>query len=222
MIDQKICFIIPAFNEQNTISEVIHKIQDYGDIIVVDDCSTDKTKEILSKLKVINVRHHNNLGYDLSLNTGFKKAYELNMNFAITIDADGQHDIKDAKKIIDLLHIGNSIVTGRRKYLPRFTEKMFSFYTKIFYNISDPLCGLKGYNLKDCKDFDILNPNNQIGTKILLNCKRKNLKIEEFEIKQINRVDSSRYGGSLKANIKIFKILFLLILKDLLRLFKII
>ena len=85
MIDQKICFIIPAFNEQNTISEVIYKIQDYGDIIVVDDCSTDKTKEILSKLKVINVRHNNNLGYDLSLNTGFKKAYELNMNFAITI-----------------------------------------------------------------------------------------------------------------------------------------
>ena len=67
-----------------------------------------------------------------------------------------------------------------------------------------------------------LNPNYQIGTKILLNCKRKNLKIEEFEIKLINRVDSSRYGGSLKANIKIFKILFLLILKDLLRLFKII
>ena len=58
-------------------------------------------------------------------NIGFKKAIELNMDYAITIDADGLAMLRDAKKIINLLYSGNSIVRGRRKYLPRISEKFF-------------------------------------------------------------------------------------------------
>ena len=223
MSDEKICFIVPVFNEEDTISTVINEIKSLGNIkiIVIDDCSTDRTSEIISNLDVICIRHENNMGYDFSLNTGFKKAYELDMNFAITIDADGQHHLEDAKKIIDLLLKGNSIVKGNRKLLPRLSEKIYSIYTKTFYDISDPLCGLKGYSLKDCKNFEILNPNNMIGTRVLLNCKRNKLQIADFEIKEVNRFGLSRYGGSFKANLKIFIILASLIFTDILRLLRI-
>lgn len=221
MFNEKLCFILPSYNEENTLINVIKEIQKFGKIIVVDDCSTDQTSSVLSGMEVTNIRNEVNLGYDLSLNIGFKKAIELNMDYAITIDADGQHHVDDAKKIINLLYRGNSIVRGKRKYLPRISEKLFSFYTNIFYNIFDPLCGLKGYNLNDCKNLDILNPNNIIGTKTLLNVKRKKLNIAEFEIKQIKRSDLPRYGSYLNANIKILKGLFNLILDDIFRLFKI-
>jgi glycosyltransferase involved in cell wall biosynthesis len=221
MFNEKLCFILPSYNEEKTLINIIKEIKKFGKIIVVDDCSTDQTSSILSSLEVTNIRNEINLGYDLSLNVGFKKAIELNMDYAITIDADGQHDVDDAKKIINLLYSGNSIVKGKRKYLPRISEKFFSLYTNTFYNIFDPLCGLKGYNLKDCKGLDLLNPNNIIGTKTLLNVRRKKLNIAEFEIKQIKRSDVSRYGGFFNANIKIFKGLFNLILNDISNLFKI-
>tara|TARA_Y200000002_G_C22631225_1_gene642617 strand:- start:515 stop:1183 length:669 start_codon:yes stop_codon:yes gene_type:complete len=221
MFNEKLCFILPSYNEEKTLSNIIKELEKFGKIIVVDDCSTDQTSSVLSDLEVTNIRNEVNLGYDLSLNIGFKKAIDLNMDYAITIDADGQHDIGDAKKIINLLYNGNSIVKGKRKYLPRISEKIFSLYTKIFYNIFDPLCGLKGYNLEHCKNLDMLNPKNIIGTKTLLNVKREKLNIAEFEIKQIERSDFPRYGGSLNANIKIFKGLFNLILDDIFRLFRI-
>ena len=221
MIDRQICFIIPAFNEQKTILNVIQGIEKFGHVIVIDDCSNDKTHEILSKLEISKIRNETNLGYGLSLNIGLKKAYELNMKFAITLDADGQHDVNDVIKIKNLLFSGNTIAYGKRKFLPRFSEKIFSFYTSYVYNISDPLCGLKGYNLEDCRDLGILDKNNQIGAKTLLNCRRKKLKIQQFEINHIIRADKSRFGGSLNANFKILKTLISLVLNDLLRLFKI-
>ena len=90
MFNEKLCFILPSYNEDNTLINVIKGIQKYGKIIVVDDCSTDQTSSILSGLEVINIRNEINLGYDLSLNIGFKKAFELNMDYAITIDSDGK------------------------------------------------------------------------------------------------------------------------------------
>lgn len=222
MFEKKICFIVPAFNEEKTILDIVIKLKKYGHVIVINDSSTDRTKEIINKLDVIPVHHMTNLGYDLSLNSGFNKAKELKMDFAITFDADGQHDVNDAKKIIQFLLKGSSVVSGKRKYLPRISEKFFSYYTRKFHNITDALCGLKGYNIKDCIDIGILDKDNKIGTKILLNCKRKNLNFTEIEIGDRRRTDVSRYGNILKANIKIFWTLLETILNDLLKCLKII
>ena len=77
MSDEKICFIVPVFNEEDTISTVINEIKSLGNIkiIVIDDCSTDRTSEIISNLDVIRIRHENNMGYDFSLNiVNFQKA----------------------------------------------------------------------------------------------------------------------------------------------------
>jgi glycosyltransferase involved in cell wall biosynthesis len=78
---KKISIIIPVFNEQNTVAQVVAQVKSANtlglekQIVVVDDASTDSTSKILNKLTGITVfRHPNNLGKTVAVKTGFQKA----------------------------------------------------------------------------------------------------------------------------------------------------
>ena len=98
-------------------------------------------------------------------------------------------------------------------------EKIFSLYAKFFFDISDPLCGLKGYNLKMCRKHGLLKKKNYIGTKVLLECKIKKLNILEINISTTRRKDKSRFGRLLKGNLKILKVFIIIVFKDFMNLF---
>lgn len=213
------CFIMPAFNEQNNIAYLIKKLKKIGDVIVVDDCSSDKTNVISKKNGALVIKHQNNLGYDHALFSGFKKAKQLSYKFAITIDADKQHNINDAKKILRYLKKGNEIVYGERRKFQRFMEFIFSVYTSCFKNIKDPLCGLKGYNIKRCLKYGLLSKNNNIGTNVLLNSFGSNLRTYKLRINVNRRINKSRFGGVFNGNVKIFRIFFYILLIDFIKLF---
>ena len=75
----KLSIIIPAFNEENTILQILEKIENVNDIekeiIIVDDCSTDKTKELLDSLSNKNYKiifHKKNLGKGAAIQTAKK------------------------------------------------------------------------------------------------------------------------------------------------------
>jgi glycosyltransferase involved in cell wall biosynthesis len=218
--NKKICFIIPAYNEEKTISKIIKKLKKRGTVIVVDDCSEDLTNKESINSGALVIRHSKNLGYDKSLQTGFKKAIILKFNFAITIDADGQHDLKNVEKFYKYLKQGFLIVYGKRNEKGRFMEKLFSIYFFFFYGVKDPLCGLKGYNLIFYKEFDLISSENFVGTKMLINARKKRLKIKEVPIIEMNRKDESRFGGSLLGNFKILTLFIKVISKDILNIFQ--
>tara|TARA_B100000575_G_scaffold293815_1_gene306533 strand:- start:6022 stop:6726 length:705 start_codon:yes stop_codon:yes gene_type:complete len=102
--------VIPVYNEQDNIEDLIDEIYKLNlkkynyEIIIVDDCSTDKTNEILTKLKkiydkIIFYKHTKNLGQSYAFLTGIKNSKFKNI---ITIDGDCQNDPKD---IISLCNI---------------------------------------------------------------------------------------------------------------------
>tara|TARA_B100000989_G_scaffold255083_1_gene203888 strand:+ start:5844 stop:6545 length:702 start_codon:yes stop_codon:yes gene_type:complete len=213
------CFIMPTFNEQKNIAYLIKRLKKIGDVVIVDDCSTDKTNIISKKNGALVIKHQNNLGYDHALFSGLKKAKKLSYKFAITLDADKQHNINDAKKILKYLKRGNSIVYGERKNFQRLMESIFSFYTSYFKNIKDPLCGLKGYNIKRCLKYGLLDRNNNIGTNVLLNSSKSNLKTHKFKINVNKRKNKSRFGGILVGNAKIFKVFLNMLIIDFINLF---
>lgn len=214
--NKNLCFIIPALNEQDSIVKIISKVKVYGKIVVVDDGSEDKTNFLSKKMGAIVVNHKFNKGYEKSLFSGFKKAIKLGNKFAITIDADGQHSIKDVVKIISHLHKNIAIVYASRKKKQRFMEYIYSYYTKFFYNIEDPLCGLKGYNLSFSQSCGILNDDNLIGSRALINSKKKNFLNKEIKIKtKLRKNNKSRYGGVLNGNLKILFATIKLIIIDL-------
>ena len=211
----RVAIVIPAFNEEKTISKIVEGANKYGQSIVIDDGSHDKTGKIAKKSGAIVEIHKKNLGYDAALNTGFKKAAKLNFDFIITLDADGQHKTQLIKKFIKLLDSGASIVLGVRNKKTRFAEHLFSFYTRYRYNIIDPLCGLKGYRLESYKLFGCFDNYKSIGTELMLRniSLGKSFKQVYFNIKDRN--GKTKFGNLILGNLKILRSLFFCIIKKI-------
>ncbi|MHA1834062.1 MAG: glycosyltransferase family 2 protein [Candidatus Baldrarchaeia archaeon] len=118
MKDLVISVVIPAYNEEKTIEEVLSKtisvMESMGkpyEIIVVDDGSTDNTRQIVSKYKVTVLSNGANKGKGYALRKGFKYARG---QIIVTLDSDGSHDPKEIPKLIDPLYNGVDIAVGSR------------------------------------------------------------------------------------------------------------
>ena len=97
------------------------------------------------------------------------------MKYLITFDADGQHDHKDINKIITKLIQGYHIVVGKRERYARISERIYGFCTNLLYGFSDPLCGLKGYNLQVYKSLGYFDRKKSSGTELLIYAARKKI-----------------------------------------------
>ena len=204
-------FIIPAFNEVLSIGNVIDQLCIYGPIIVINDGSTDGTLELCEVHGVTVISHDGNLGYGAAIKTGLSKADELKYKYAITIDADGQHNTSDVVKIFDLLEDGCDLVCGNRHVLPRLAEQLFALYSRWQYKIDDPLCGFKGYRLSSCSRFIRSEFTCVAGTGIAISAARAKLKVANFLTKVAPRKDLPRYGTLITANIKILYAFFFIV-----------
>ena len=114
---QKICVIIPTYNNASTIGDVIDGVLKYtNDIIVVDDGSTDDTLTNLEKFKTIDViTYKKNIGKGWAIRLGFKEALSKGFDYAITIDSDGQHFPDDIPLFVDAIEINpDSLIIGSR------------------------------------------------------------------------------------------------------------
>jgi glycosyltransferase involved in cell wall biosynthesis len=93
--------VIPAFNEAATIREVVQKaLCHIPEIIVVDDGSTDETRDTLNTLPITVIRNRRNMGKAFSLWRGFHQALERGARAIITLDGDGQHSPDDIPRLI--------------------------------------------------------------------------------------------------------------------------
>lgn len=109
--------IIPAYNESDTIGDVVGRIEAERlglDIVVVDDGSTDRTRDVLRRLPVITISHPINLGYGAAVQTGMLYAARENYDFLVMMDGDGQHVPGEIRKLLDGLDAGADIAIGSR------------------------------------------------------------------------------------------------------------
>ena len=157
----KVLFVIPAYNEEENIDKVIKEIKkdvSYADIIVINDCSKDNTRQVVEQNNVKCITVPFNLGYARAVQTGIKYAKENNYDFVIQFDADGQHIASEAARMLDKIVKENAdIVIGSRylekgRYEVKFFRKigadLFSFLIRLFSGkkITDPLSGFQCLN----------------------------------------------------------------------------
>lgn len=99
----KTLVIIPAYNESENIAGLIHEISiNYPqyDYVVINDCSTDQTPDILSAMKANHINLPVNLGIGGGVQTGYRYALEHGYEIAVQVDGDGQHDPQYIKDVI--------------------------------------------------------------------------------------------------------------------------
>jgi glycosyltransferase involved in cell wall biosynthesis len=157
--------LIPAFNEEKNILEVIEKtkkLRKFDKILVVDDGSRDKTAEIARKAGATVIRHERNKGKGEALKTGFNyllKSKEIKN--IVLIDADLQYEPKEALKLLKVLD-DVDMVMGYRDFskLP-FRHKLGNFVWKTSFNLffgtslKDTNCGLIALKIYSVKKMNI-------------------------------------------------------------------
>lgn len=133
---KNIWVIIPAYNEDYVIGSVVSDIiKLFPSIIVIDDCSSDKTYAVAKKAGAHVVRHPINLGQGAALQTGFEYALSFSeTQVVITFDADGQHDIKDALAMVKLLEKDKLDVVIGSRFLDKRTK--ISYIKKVILKIA--------------------------------------------------------------------------------------
>ena len=166
---KQVSIIIPVYNEEMRIGEVLGNLLDSiklwnfeCEVIVVDDCSNDKTPEILEKYDVKLIRHEQNKGYGASLKTGIHfSQYDI---IAIT-DADGTYPVDKIPELVNLIDKYDMIV-GARKYmnLPLITRPAKWILNKyanylVKYKIPDLNSGLRVFRKDVYSKFKRFLPN---------------------------------------------------------------
>ena len=158
--DDKVCIIIPTYNNQKTIVGVIEDVKKYcSNIIVVNDGSTDQTSELLNSMGGIEIiTYKKNQGKGYAIRQGFKMVLELGFDYAITIDADGQHFAKDLKVFADKLkEEPDALIIGSRNIesegMPSkntFANKFsnFWFWVETGDKLPDTQSGFRLYPIK--------------------------------------------------------------------------
>ncbi len=159
--EERICVIVPTYNNEKTIVDVLQRIQAYThNIIVVNDGSTPETLAAIRTLTELPdiVDYAPNRGKGYALIQGFRRALELGYRYAVTIDSDGQHFPEDIPVIIDC-HSANkdALVVGSRNLtadnMPSrntFANKFSNFWFRLQTGIplEDTQSGFRLYPLE--------------------------------------------------------------------------
>ena len=201
----RIAILIPAFREAATIGSIVRAAREHAEVIVVDDASPDETGAEAARAGAIVIRNETNLGYDGTLNRAFEEALARGFAYAITMDADGEHDPALVASFKSLLaDEGMPLVLGVRPHKQRFAEIVMGLYVRLRFGARDILCGMKGYDLRLAADNRGFDHTNSIGTELAINSLRRGTSFRQIPVRGTRRLDAPRFDRRLRANMRIF------------------
>lgn len=176
----------------------------HGDVIVIDDGSTDDTAARARAAGAHVVANPGPNGYDSAINTGFVEADRLGYSLTVTMDADGEHDPAHVQSFRRaLMEDGVKLAIGRRPRPQRLAEALLANYFRRRFGINDPLCGMKGYRMELFRENGAFDHVGSIGTELMFNAVRRGHSYREIEVSGSTRRDTPRFGRSLRANCRI-------------------
>lgn len=184
MAKGRFAVIIPVYNHEQRVADVIRSVLRLGfPVFAVDDGSTDATPERISGIAGVTViRHDVNRGKGAALKSGFAAAAAV-ADWAVTIDADGQHDPDNACTLIAAIPDGTlsstqrPIIIGRREgmigddvpWTSRFGRKFSNFWVRASGGpaVTDTQSGFRIYPLPQCANMRVRANRFQFEVEIL-------------------------------------------------------
>ena len=200
--------VISAYNEEETVGEVVARtLRHVDEAIVVDDGSSDDTAMVARNFGAIVVRNEVNKGVLESLKTGFKSAKG---EILVTLDADGQHDPDEIPGLLEpILDDRADLVLGTRAELPHFSERIIARLTGLKADVSDASTGFRAIR-RNIVDRMVLHGACTCGT-FILEAHSLGARIAEVSI-----TVRERKGGKRRIKTRHFRQIFY-VLYDLLR-----
>jgi len=189
----RICALIPAFNAESTIGNIIKGCKRHlEDVIVVDDGSRDRTSLISKAEGARVIRHEKNMGKGMALRTGFSYILSEGYDGVITIDADGQHNPSDIPFFIkrysedgpDII-IGNRMVEKERIPKYRYYTNLLGIYfiSKVSgQSLDDSQSGFRLYRKEVIERIPLKTSGFETETEILIKAGRMGYRIVSVPI----------------------------------------
>ncbi len=191
---QRVIAVIPAYNEEATVAEVIRSVREHvPNVLVVDDASCDQTAQVAREAGAVVVSHVLNRGVGAALRTGYRYALEHGFGVIVQIDADGQHDPRYIPELLQALNGGCDVVIGSRflneshrehGWVRRVGIRFFTWVGNRLggTNLTDITSGYRAYRAEALKRLGRL-PDRHWAVEQTLEAARKGLKIKEISVK---------------------------------------
>ena len=203
MSENNIFIVIPAYNEAKTIGSIVSALDKRGfRVIVVDDGSRDNTILEANKFGAEIIAYAKNAGKGRSVREGLEYALKNNCEAAITMDGDGQHSIDDIDKFInEYKKSGADLILGNRLHNPRkmpFVRRCTNFIMSfiisllIIEKIEDSQCGYRLISRKGIEKMKLNTTNYEIESEMLMEAKRRGLKMSSVNINSIYEGETSQ------------------------------
>jgi len=219
----KVGVVVPAYNEEKLIERTIRTMPPFVDrIIVVDDCSRDRTAEIVQNLteefgdRLILVRHERNQGVGRTIVTGYKKAMEEECEVTAVMAGDAQMDPRDLIRIIEPVAKreadyvkGNRLFRGESwQMIPKHRylgNSVLSFLTKVasgYWHIADSQSGYTAIALIALKrlELDHIYPRYGMPNDILVRLNIHNFRVRDVSVRPV-------YNIGERSGIRLYKVI---------------
>ncbi len=198
----KICVVIPVYNEVEYLDELIHKVTPHvSKIICIDDGSTDGSHELLdAKSEVELITNSKNYGKGFALRVGLQKAIDSGCDFIVTLDGDLQHvpelipEFVNALKNYDVV-VGNRLHTLKGMPLQRIVSNKLTSWLlskKVGQKIKDSQSGYRAFKRDVVKDILPIETGFEAETEMLIKAASNNFTIGFVDIPTIYNDNESK------------------------------
>ena len=219
----KILLIIPAYNEESRIADVILRVREIQpdlSVVVVNDGSRDNTAEAARSAGAVVISHPFNLGYGVAIQTGYKYALAKGYDFLVQMDGDGQHDAAFIPQILAPVLQGDTDLAlgsrflGEESYDPSPVRRTgMAFFCKLVSlligtHITDSTSGYQAFNRRVIRFFSTeIFPWDYPDADLLLTLHRAGFRIKEIPVRMYASVSGKSMHSGLKPIYYIFKML---------------
>jgi glycosyltransferase involved in cell wall biosynthesis len=221
-LEKSIAVVVPAYNEEALIGKTLGSIPEIVDkIIVVNDASKDKTRDIVSEKaqednRIILLEHEVNQGVGGAIVTGYKAALDLKIDVSVVMAGDAQMDPKDLVRIIEPVATGSADYTkGNRLFygdawhmIPHHRymgNAFFSLMTKMasgYWHIADSQSGYTGISLIALQRINLDKIYKRYGmpNDILIKLNQHDFRVRDVHIRPVYHVGE-------KSGIRIYQVI---------------
>jgi dolichol-phosphate mannosyltransferase len=202
---------LPVYNEHSHVNPVLDEVVRYAsDVLVVDDGSTDGTRDLLAAREdVRTIRHETNRGYGAALKTAFDYAIQRQYDVLVTIDCDGQHtpqricnlvaacrdaDFASGSRYLCTKEVARQAPAERRQINTQLTRELNE---RLGLSITDSFCGFKAYRVPALAKLTITEPGYGMPIEVWVQAAYHQLQIVEVPVPLIYLDEERSFGGSL-------------------------